>query len=118
MEELKTIEVGRQVPGGPNVAFVKVDMGAGPRVGLARVWYSVHGVQQKLGLRIDLDKRILLDRPEDDRYHAETDELGRRLFAFLATREAKALLDAAPSRIIGMHTERDAPPAQSAATGR
>jgi hypothetical protein len=60
--QLKTVDLEGKVADIREVHFLRAEwMRAAARTVLIR--YSAFGTEQKLGLRLDLDKKVLLDRP-------------------------------------------------------
>ena len=54
-----------RVEGGAAVEFLHVERAAESTTPFALLRYSINGHQQKLGLRLDLDKGVILDRLND-----------------------------------------------------
>jgi len=55
------------LPDGAAIEFLRVEKAlARLHSPFALIRYALHGVEQKYGLRLDLDKRVVLDHFEDD----------------------------------------------------
>jgi hypothetical protein len=64
MTKFLTIDLENQVPDVGPVKFLWADLSA-KRTPFAVVHYSYDGTPQDFGLRLDLDKLVFLDRPDD-----------------------------------------------------
>ena len=66
MVEFQTINLkGRIKPKGP-IEFLRAEVPATYCSPFARVWYSVDGLEQHDGLRLDMDKQVCLDDMRDE----------------------------------------------------
>jgi hypothetical protein len=69
------IDLKDHVEGGASIEFLRVEVPDGHRrIPSALIRYSLDGVEQTYGLRLDLDKQVVLDRFEDDKEKQETVE--------------------------------------------
>lgn len=66
MTEIYKIDLRGRVPGGASIEFLRAEMPAEYRFPLALIRYSLRGVEQEHGLRLDLDKQVFLDHIEDE----------------------------------------------------
>jgi hypothetical protein len=70
-----SIDLKDHVEGGASIEFLRVEVPEGHRrLPSALIRYSLNGVEQAYGLRLDLDKQVVLDRFEDDKEKQETVE--------------------------------------------
>jgi len=102
MYEIKQMPIPSHVAAGDHVQFVSLALGTEPALPLAVAYYTVDGHFQSNGLRLDLDKRIMLDSLEDIRPQSEAQVNAERLFHFLATDEAAELIRNLPSQILAV----------------
>jgi hypothetical protein len=65
MPEILSIPLEGRVPGGAGIELLRVEMSGGEYSPFALIRYSDSGVEQPLGLRLDLDKRARLDHLDD-----------------------------------------------------
>ena len=56
----------------------------------ARVVYAIHGVEQALGLRIDMDKKCFLDDVDDSQHSLTVHEEARRIWKTIAEEMKKS----------------------------
>jgi hypothetical protein len=62
-----SVELRGRVKGGASIEFLRAEVAEGHRrIPSALIRYSLNGVEQAYGLRLDLDKQVVLDRFEDD----------------------------------------------------
>lgn len=70
-----SIDLKDRVKGGASIEFLRVEVPEGHRrIPSALIRYSLDGVEQAYGPRLDLDKQVVLDRFEDDEEKQETVE--------------------------------------------
>jgi len=70
-----SIDLKGRVKGGASIEFLRAEVPEGHRrIPSALIRYSLDGVEQTYGLRLDLDKQVVLDRFEDDEEKQETVE--------------------------------------------
>jgi len=70
-----SIDLKDRVKGGASIEFLRVEVPeVHRRLPSALIRYSLGGVEQTYGLRLDLDKQVVLDRFEDDEEKQETVE--------------------------------------------
>lgn len=85
MAEFRVIELRGEIESVGPVEFLWADMPMVPSP-FAVVHYALHGEEQRLGLRLDMDKRVFLDRPKQveativqDRAYKITDYLAEHI---------------------------------------
>jgi hypothetical protein len=67
------VDLKDRVKGGASIEFLRAEVPEGHRrIPSALIRYSLNGVEQPYGLRLDLDKQVVLDRFEDDEEKQET----------------------------------------------
>ena len=60
------VDLKDRVEGGASIEFLRAEVPEGRRrIPSALIRYSLDGVEQVYGLRLDLDKQVVLDRFED-----------------------------------------------------
>jgi hypothetical protein len=60
--EVHTIDLRGHIPGGAAIEFLRAEVPSGQYHGpFAVIHYALHGVEQDLGLRLDMDKQVFLD---------------------------------------------------------
>lgn len=64
MAEFRTVVLQEDIADFDHVAFLRADLSA-KNSPFAVIHYAYDGEEQKLGLRLDLDKLVFLDHPED-----------------------------------------------------
>ena len=70
-----SIDLRGRVKGGASIEFLRAEVPERHRrLPSALIRYSLGGVEQTYGLRLDLDKQVVLDRFEDDKEKQETVE--------------------------------------------
>ena len=61
-----SVDLKDRVKGGASIEFLRAEVPEGHRrIPSALIRYSLDGVEQVYGLRLDLDKQVVLDRFED-----------------------------------------------------
>lgn len=61
------INLKGRVKAGASIQFLRAEVNDNPRrIPFALIRYSIDGVEQDYGLRLDLDKQVILDRFEDE----------------------------------------------------
>ena len=102
MYEMKQVTIPDQLNAGDHIQFVALDLSVQPSLSLAVAYYAVDGQRQTHGLRLDLDKRIMLDSLEDIRLQDEAQQSAERFFRFMATEEAAELIKRSPSQFLAV----------------
>ena len=64
MSYFRSIDLRGHVPGMASIEFLRAEMPIEPGP-LALIQYAVNGQEQRLGLRLDIDKGVFLDSPGD-----------------------------------------------------
>ena len=65
MSKVRTVSLRHNVPKDASLKFLRVELVRGGFTPFALVRYAEAGVEQPLGLRLDLDKRAFLDHFDD-----------------------------------------------------
>lgn len=65
MSNTYTISLEGRVTGGASIEFVRAEMPAGRRTPFVLIRYRDNGSIPEFGLRLDLDKRVLMDHLSD-----------------------------------------------------
>ena len=65
--EFRAIDLKGHVPNGASLEFLRAEVPAGEYYGpFAIIHYALNGVEQDLGLRLDMDKEIFLDHFDEE----------------------------------------------------
>jgi hypothetical protein len=65
--EFRAIDLRGHIPGGAAIEFLRAEVPSGQYHGpFAVIHYALQGVEQDLGLRLDMDKQVFLDHFEDE----------------------------------------------------
>jgi hypothetical protein len=65
--EVRAIDLKGQIPNGASIEFIRAEVAIGQyRSPFALVRYALQGVEQDLGLRLDMDKEAFIDHFDDD----------------------------------------------------
>ena len=64
MVEYRSISLKGKVPSGKSIEFLRAEICETYRLPLARVLYSMRGLEN--GIRLDLDKKVFIDHMDDD----------------------------------------------------
>jgi hypothetical protein len=80
----RTVKLPSRLSGSGGFLFVHAIVFDEPRLPFAIVKYSVAGREEKLGLRLDLDKQVFLDHFEDSIDEKAAREAAPQIVTFLA----------------------------------
>ncbi|MBI4908587.1 MAG: hypothetical protein HY820_33515 [Acidobacteria bacterium] len=100
---VKNIPLAKAISKGKHIRLLSVDVEADYQTPFACVRYAVDGVEEELGICVDLDKRVALDAPDDPAHHKEMDTAVERLIQFLRTPRADRLIKKTKGVVIGRH---------------
>lgn len=65
--EIRAIDLKGHIRNGASIEFLRAELPAGEYHGpFALIRYALQGVEQDLGLRLDMDKEIFLDHFDED----------------------------------------------------
>lgn len=65
MSDILTIDLRNKIPSGGGIEYLRAEKAVKHWTPFVLVWYALDGVEQKSGLRLDLDKRSFLDHFDD-----------------------------------------------------
>lgn len=68
MTATHSIDLREKIPHIGSVRFLRAEW-MNPTARAVMVWYEIHGAEQPLSLRLDLDKQVFLDDPSIDDVH-------------------------------------------------
>ena len=81
----KTIELPDEVSPGPDLTFLRAIVFEKPRLPFAIVNYAIGGVENEMGLRLDLGKRVFVDHFENPAREEMAAATAIRIVSFLAS---------------------------------
>jgi hypothetical protein len=92
MPSIRTIPLKGLVPDVGPIEFLRAEMasGVGRYIPFALVRYALHGKEQPLGIRLDLDKRAFLDNPEDVGAKEALDSVAPQIVGLVGRKAAPA----------------------------
>jgi hypothetical protein len=65
--EVRAIDLKGYIPNGASIEFLRAEVAVGEyRVPVALIRYALQGVEQDLGLRLDMDKRAFIDHFDEE----------------------------------------------------
>lgn len=65
--KVRTIDLKGYIPNGNSLEFLRAEVAVGQyRSPFALIRYALEGVEQNLGLRLDMDKRAFIDHFEEE----------------------------------------------------
>ncbi|MEP7366147.1 MAG: hypothetical protein ABI972_23045 [Acidobacteriota bacterium] len=114
--EIRTVSVEGHLQAGERFEFLALDLATEPKLPLATAYYAVDGVREPYGLRLDLDKRIILDSLTDEALQDEADQCAGHLFQFLMTAAGARLVQSSPARKLALRHELDVSPVRKGKT--
>lgn len=79
MSNVLTVDLKGRVKGGASIEFLRAEMNGSMVTPFALIRYAVDGIEPKTGLRIDLDKRAILDRLDDPETDAVIERAGPQI---------------------------------------
>ena len=80
----RTVKLPSRLSGSGGFLFLHAIVFDEPRLPFAIVKYAVGGTEEKLGLRLDLDKQVFLDHFEDSRNEEVARDAAPRIVTYLA----------------------------------
>jgi len=85
MAKIRTINLKGHVAGGASIEFLRAEVPETHRLPFALIRYSLQGVEQEYGLRLDLDKRVFIDHFEDEEKEKTIESAAPKIVEFLGS---------------------------------
>jgi hypothetical protein len=85
MVEIRNIDLKGHVPGGASIEFLRAEVPAKYRLPFVLIRYSLKGVEQDYGLRLDLDKQVFIDHFEDQEQEKAIERAAPAIVEFLGS---------------------------------
>ncbi len=108
---VKSIPLTKVIPAGKHIRLLSVDVEAEYQTPFACVRYAVDGVEEELGICVDLDKRVALDQTDDPAHQREMDVAVGRMIQYLGSAEAVRQIRKVRGAVVGRHSRVSPAPA-------
>jgi hypothetical protein len=84
--EFRAIDLKGRVSSGASIEFLRVEVPAGEYHGpFALIRYALHGVEQEYGLRLDMDKRVILDHFEEEELESAVQKAAPKIVEYVGS---------------------------------